>query len=103
MNRQLALGIFIGMLMMPVLQFTYGALTQDSPAVRHEKPKADDRARQELWQFTKENNLDIKDFKGPYFRPILNLDFSAYVVCYKSKNHSFCYNRTHGKSSLSLR
>jgi len=82
--KKLFLGIVIGMLLMPVLQFGYGVLTEDSPEVRYSQENADKMTRQKLWK------LDIKDFKGPYFKKANTLDYVTYSVCYKSKEYVLC-------------
>ncbi len=63
------------------------------------KPNADARARKHLIEYSKEHNVSFYEFKGPYFKEHLGLDFPVYTVCYRNPNHYFCYDDWHARLS----
>ncbi len=56
------------------------------------KPNADTAARKHLVKYAEEFNVPFEEFKGPYFKSSLTLDFPTYLVCYEHPKHYFCYD-----------
>ncbi|WP_373531540.1 hypothetical protein [Vampirovibrio sp.] len=50
---------------------------------------ADTRARQDLWEFSRQKNIPIWEFEGPFFSPVLNTDPQEYNVWYKHPEYYF--------------
>lgn len=70
----------------------YTGITYQPTAETYVKPKAAGRAIEKLVQYTEKHKVPIHEFKGPYFKESLGLDFPVYFVCYSHPQYYFCFD-----------
>lgn len=64
---------------------------------RYSRQNADISARQHLWEFSRQKNIPIWEFEGPYFSPYVGMDYMPYNVWYKHPKYYFYHDDWHNR------